>query len=83
MFADKKIFLTLILFLLAICLCACSEMTKTEDALPDYIDFDQLAEGYGVENAVHDDCVVFADSKLISGEDIWKAFMTNVEKKQS
>lgn len=81
--ADKKPFLTLILLVLAICLCACSEMTKTEDDLPDYIDFDQLTEGYGVENAADDDCVVFVDSKLISGENVWKAFMTKVEKKQS
>lgn len=71
------------LFALTIGLCACSKVTKTEDDLPDYISFNQLTEGYEVENAVDDDCVVFVDFKLISGEDIWKTFMTKAGKKQS
>lgn len=83
MIADRKIFLMKSLFILIICLCACSGMPKTDDNLPDYISFDQLTEGYGAENAVADNCVVFTDSRLISGEDVWKTFIAKVEKKQS
>lgn len=78
----KRFSLVISLLILTICLCACSEMAKPEDGLPDYISFDWLAEGYGVENAVEDDCVVFVDFKLILGEDIWKTFMTKAGKKQ-
>lgn len=83
MIANRKRFLMISLSVLTMCLCACSEMIKTESSLPDYMHFDQLIKGYGVENAMEDDCVVFVDAKLISGEDIWKAFMGEVEKKQS
>ena len=78
--AYRKIFLVISTLILTVCLCACSKMA---DSLPNYISFDQLAERYGVEDAVADDCVVFIDSKLISGEDIWKTFVTKAEKKQS
>ena len=83
MAANRKTFLMTGLFILTIGLWACSKMTKSEDDLPDYLSFDQLEDGYGVENAVEDDCVVFVDSRLISGEDVWKRFLAKAEKKQS
>lgn len=83
MITKGKAFLMISLFALTIGLCACSKVTKVEDDLPDYISFNRLTEGYEVENAVDDDCVVFVDFKLISGEDIWKTFMTKAGKKQS
>lgn len=80
MIANRKTFLVISPLILTVFLCACSKMA---DSLPNYISFDQLAEGYGVEDAAADDCVVFIDSKLISGEDVWKTFVAKAEKKQA
>lgn len=54
-----------------------------KEHLPNYLNFEQLMEGYTVENAMDDDCVVFVDSKLVSGEDVWEIFMTMVGNDQS
>ena len=83
MISKRKIFGATTLFLLFISLCACSEIDKTGVNLPNYVNFNQLTDGYGVENAVDDGCVVLADSKLISGGDMWNSFITTIEKKQA
>lgn len=82
MIAIRKIFLMAGIFNLAICLCACSGMGRVEGSLPDYVSLDQLAEGYGIENAVDDGCVVIDDFRLVSGEDVWQAFMAEAGKEQ-
>lgn len=83
MIVNRKGIMLISFFVFIIGMCGCSKMTKTEENLPDYVNFGQLIEGYGVEDAVNDDCVVFVDSRLISGEDIWMSFMEKTEKKQS
>lgn len=83
MIAKRRIFAMISLFILITFLCACSKSPNTSESLPSYLDLEQLHDGYGVENAVDDRCVVFEDSKLISGEEIWKRFLSNVKEKKS
>ena len=78
MCANNKMILTGFLLILIMCLCACSN----KDISSAHLSFDQLAEGYSAADAEEDGCIVFEDSKLISGEDIWNDFMITVERKQ-
>lgn len=71
----KMLSFTLILVML-LCFCSCAGAAK----LPEYADLDKLPGGYGTENAIADGCVVIVDSKLVSGDGIWTAFLTNAEK---
>lgn len=79
MYTNNKVLLMIFLLIPTMCLCACSN----KDNSSAYLSFDQLAEGYGIADAEEDGCIVFEDSKLTAGEDIWNNFMTKVEKKQS
>ena len=74
----KGLFLTVSLIALVVCCCSCTAADS-----PDYVSFDALPDGYGTEEAIADDCVVFEDLQLTSGQDIWKAFLKNAEKGQS
>ena len=71
----KGLFLTVSLIALVVCCCSCAAADS-----PDYMSFDALPDGYGTEDAVADDCVVFEDTQLISGQDIWKDFLKSTEK---
>lgn len=83
MFAKRKAFLLAGLLILTICLCACSEIATTGGDLPDYTALDQLPEGYGVDDAIADSCVVVVESELVSGGDVWETFLKKTEKGQS
>lgn len=74
----RRLLLTLSLIAIVVCCCSC---TAAES--PDYVSFDALPDGYGTEEAIADECVVFEESQLISGEKIWKIFLKNVKKENS
>lgn len=76
MLAKRKAFLLACLLILTICLCACSETAGMGGNLPDYTAFARLPEGYGVDDAIADSCVVVTESELVSGGDVWETFLT-------
>jgi hypothetical protein len=57
---------------------ACSN--KPNERMIEYIPYEQLPVNYSLKNAKSDGCVVFENSRLTSGDDIWKKF---IEKQQA
>ena len=76
----KMMFVVSVLLLL---MSACSEIDSSTDSLPEYTDLDRLDANYEIEDAVTDNCVVFIDSALVFGQDIWNVFLETVAERKS
>jgi hypothetical protein len=64
-------------------LSSCISIHKTQEALPQYLDFTQLKNEYSIEDAIKDSCVVFNDLTLLSGDNVWLEFLDITQKGKS
>lgn len=74
----RKILFFSVLLVLLVCICSCAQEEGSGNSMT-YVSFDKLADDYGVDDAVRDGCVVFVDSAVISGDDNWENFITEVD----
>lgn len=54
---------------------SCSRVNKEQENLPNYINFKDLPANYTLSDAKTDECVVFEDLSLTSGEAVWNKFL--------
>ncbi len=48
-------------------------------AIPSYVDLNAIPDGYTLKDAANDGCVAFNDLHLVSGSDVWNAFLYSVK----
>ena len=63
------------IFSLLLILTACAPVELPEVSVS-YAPFDERPEGYSLEDAKRDDCVVFENDNITSGQEIWDDFVT-------
>ena len=73
----------LIISVLLLFMNACSEIDSSTDSLPEYTNLEKLDANYKLEDAITDNCVVFNDSALVFGQDIWNVFLATIEESKS
>ncbi|SFR59665.1 hypothetical protein [Anaeromicropila populeti] len=78
----KKRFIILSICTMII-LVSCFHTSNKKVSLPDYVDLDTLPENYSISNAKDDNCVVFEDQFLVSGESQWNTFLNLRDNEQA
>jgi len=68
----KKMFSLLVLLIF---LTSCSS-----DIIPDYMPYENIQQGYSLENAKRDGLVVYEDGSITEGQTIWDTFIKKTQK---
>ena len=76
----KRQMLTCLCLCLLLMLTGCNKLKEANKN--NYISYHQIPESYSLEDAKKDNCVVFDDLTLTSGEEVWEDFLEKTKKQQ-
>jgi hypothetical protein len=73
----KYLFFVLVIFIIFIII-SC----KSETPVSDYIPYNKIPDNYSLDDAKTDNCVVFENDNIISGQFVWDNFIKQTEKNE-